>query len=121
MRPSNTPNQKFPIGSHWTKIVTICLHVITSFTLFSGPKSGPPSNLENLNLILSLFKAEKYGRFYTSMSLTRRAIIAIVLMSLVFLICYSIFAESDMISHRVVAVRSIIFENSEKMKLSEKP
>ena len=72
-------------------------------------------------MILSLFKAEKYGRFYTSMSLTRRAIIAIVLMSLVFLICYSIFAENDMISHRVVAVRSIIFENSEKMQLSEKP
>ena len=72
-------------------------------------------------MILSLFKAEKYCRFYTSMSLTRRAIIAIVLMSLVFLICYSLFAESDMISHRVVAVRSIIFENSEKMQLSEKP
>jgi len=55
------------------------------------------------------------------MSLTRRAIIAIVLMSFVFLICYSIFAESEMIGHRVVAVRSILFENSEKMQLSEKP
>ena len=90
-------------------------------TFFRTKSCGPPSNLKNLYIILSLFKAEKYGRFYTSMSLTRRAIIAIVLMSLVFLICYSIFAESDMISHRVVAVRSIIFENSEKMQLSEKP
>ena len=55
------------------------------------------------------------------MSLTRRAIIAIVFMSIVFLIGYSMFAESDLISHRVMAVRSIIFENSEKIQLSENP
>ena len=73
-------------------------------------KLPQPNKIKNIKKYLSLYKAEKYGRFYTSMSLTRRAIIAIVLMSFVFLIGYSIFAESDMISHRVVAVRSLFDE-----------
>ena len=44
----------------WTKIATacICLHVITSFTVFSGPKSRP-SSIQNLQVCL---KMRKYGK-----------------------------------------------------------